>query len=256
MFLLNLNWVWRGWRRRLGPWTGLALLGMTALQAAGPVWIDGVTEPYRDITLAFPVFGVIAERHHEEGEAVQAGEVLVELDKGLEQLEVTRRQHVADLAKLELDRLQALAEKQTISVSQAEVDKKQAEYLIAQADLDLAKEALRRRIMTSPINGYVVEFFKEVGEAFEERDEVVRVVDIRRCYLVANLEESLARALKPGQTLELEVAGGSDRLTFEGRLDYVSPVVDPASGLLRIKVLFENPDLRIRPGVLGRLRLP
>ncbi|MCB1125362.1 MAG: efflux RND transporter periplasmic adaptor subunit [Verrucomicrobiae bacterium] len=225
-------------------------------QPAGPVWIDGVTEPHRDITMAFPVFGVITERHFEEGDAVRAGEVLVELDKGLEQLEVNRRQHVADLARLELDRVKALAEKQTISVSQAEVDQREAEYLIAQAEVDLAKEALRRCIMTSPIDGQVVEFFKEVGEAFEERDEVVRVVDTRRCHLVANLDESLARSLKVGQSVELEVAGGSGHLAFEGRLDYVSPVVDPASGLLRVKVLFENPDLRVRPGVLGRLRLP
>jgi hypothetical protein len=32
--------------------------------------------------------------------------------------------------------------------------------------------------------------------------------------------------------------------------------VDPASGLLKIKVLFENPDNKIRPGVAGLLHLP
>ena len=43
---------------------------------------------------------------------------------------------------------------------------------------------------------------------------------------------------------------------FDGKVVFISTVVDPASGLLRLKALFANPDGKLRPGVAGRLELP
>jgi multidrug efflux pump subunit AcrA (membrane-fusion protein) len=54
-----------------------------------------------------------------------------------------------------------------------------------------------------------------------------------------------------GQPVKLEIESGSSALSVEGRVDFVSPVVDPASGLLKVKVLFENREGKIRPGVAG-----
>ena len=42
---------------------------------------------------------------------------------------------------------------------------------------------------------------------------------------------------------------------MEATVIYLSPVADAASGLLRIKAVFENPEGRIRPGVAGRIRI-
>lgn len=226
-----------------------------AAGAAEPVWATGITEPVKDVTMAFPVVGVVGARPLEEGAPVKRDQVIIELDKQLEELDVERKRLGRELAKNELDRLRSLAERNAISVSREEIDKKQGEFDIARVDHELAAAVARRRQLLSPIDGHIVRFFKDVGEKCEEQQPVVRVVDTRRCYVVANMEPRLAHNLRNGQELELEIDDGGTAVPRRGTVHYISPVVDPASGLLRIKVLFENPDSRIRPGVTGRIRM-
>ena len=61
--------------------------------------------------------GLGGKRYFEEGAAVKKGDVIIELDKHLEELDVQRREYAMQLAKAELDRLQSLARKNTISVA-------------------------------------------------------------------------------------------------------------------------------------------
>ena len=56
--------------------------------------------------------------------------------------------------------------------------------------------------------------------------------------------------------VELEIPVGSVVMQKKGRIIFVSPVVDPASGLLTVKAEFENPDGAVRPGVAGSMIIP
>ena len=49
---------------------------------------------------------------------------------------------------------------------------------------------------------------------------------------------------------------GSESLPKKGEIIFVSPVVDPASGLLTVKAEFENADGSVRPGVAGSMVIP
>ncbi len=238
----------------------LCLIGLLMLAGwwramAGPVWVDAITEPIKDITMAFPVIGVVGARPLEDGSPVKPGQLVIELDKRLEELDVERRRLARDLAKNELDRLKSLAQRNAISVSPEELDKKQAEYDVARVEWELAQEVLRRRQLVSPIEGYIVQFFKDIGEKCEEQQPVVRLADTRRCYCVANIAAQAGSKLKIGQMLTIEIDSGSGTIRRQGTVSYISPVVDPASGLLRIKLVFDNSDGAIRPGVAGRLQL-
>jgi RND family efflux transporter MFP subunit len=218
-------------------------------------WTAGITEPIRDVTLAFPVVGIVMARPFPEGAVVKQGEALVELDKRIEELEVERRRLVRDLARMELDRLKSLAERNAISVSPEEIDKKQAEYDTGRVEHDLAVETLRRRTLMSPFDGAIAEYYKDVGEKCEDQQSpVVRVVDTRRCYFVANIEAKAGEGLRLDQPVEVELDAGDVPIKVRGTIAYVSPVVEPASGLLRVKVVYDNPDGRVRPGVVGRAR--
>ncbi|MBL9140129.1 MAG: efflux RND transporter periplasmic adaptor subunit [Verrucomicrobiales bacterium] len=218
--------------------------------------VSGITEPVVDSTMAFPATGIVAARHFEEGASVKKGDVLVELDKRLEELDVARRRQAMQLAKTELERLETLSQKNTISVSREEIDKKRAEFEVAKIELELALEMVRRRQLVAPVDGHIATFFKQVGEACdEERAPVVRVVDTSQCLFVADCDASTWRQLKMGQTVKLEFEGQQGVIRLDGKVHYIAPVIEPASGLLRVKILFDNPGLRIRPGVAGRMVL-
>ncbi|MCC7373938.1 MAG: efflux RND transporter periplasmic adaptor subunit [Verrucomicrobiales bacterium] len=218
--------------------------------------VSGITEPVVDSTMAFPATGIVAKRHFEEGASVKKGDILVELDKQLEELDVARRRQAMQLAKTELERLETLAQKNTISVSREEIDKKRAEFEVAKIELELSQEMVRRRQLVAPVDGHIATYFKQVGEACDqERAPVVRVVDTSRCLFVADCDAAAWQRLKMGETVKLEFEDRQGPLRIDGKVHYIAPVIEPASGLLRVKILFENPSLRIRPGVAGRLIL-
>lgn len=234
----------------------ITLLANSRVSFADPTWFQGVTEPVKDVTMAFPVVGVVGVRPLEEGSAVKKGDVVIELDTRLEQLEVDRRRLTEVLTLREFDRVNTLAQRNTISVSQEEIDKKKSDYEIAKADREMAAAVVVRRKIISPVNGYVAQFYKDVGEKCEEQQPVVRVVDTSRAHLVVNLDPKVAQGLRIGQKVQIEVESGDAQKPLEASIIYISPVADAASGLLRVKALFDNADRTIRPGVAGRLRLP
>jgi len=212
----------------------------------------GITEPFLDVTLSSSVPGIISKRYFQEGDFVKEGEVILELDRRLEELEESRRKVVATIRKSDFDGTQMLF-KTSKGVSKDEVDKKEAEYRVAAVEQDLAAEQLRRRHLAAPLSGTITEYLLEVGEACEPYKPIVRVVDTRRCYFVSNFDAKLGAGLKLDQTVDLQIDTGAAPVAVRGKIVYISPVVDPASGLLKVKVLFDNSDGKIRPGLAGKM---
>ncbi|MEW6160474.1 MAG: efflux RND transporter periplasmic adaptor subunit [Verrucomicrobiota bacterium] len=225
-------------------------------RAAEAVWAQGITEPLNDVTMSSPIIGIVGARPFEEGDLVKKGQVVLELEKRFEELEVQRKQLIRDQAKIELDRIKSLAAKNAISVSREELDKKEAEFKVASVESELAQEQLRKRLLLAPFDGFITDIYRDVGEGCEAQQPLLRIVDTRRCYFTSNLEAKTGYGLKVGQKVRLEIEAGASPVTFDGTISYVSPVVDPASGLLKVKAIFDNPDGRIRPGVAGRMMLP
>lgn len=262
-------------------WLALAMV----LAQAGPVWpatVEGITEPLHDLVISASVPGTIAKTIVKEGDFVDSGAAILELEKRQEELEVERRRILSEskaelnaaaaqmeLLKIDLEATRKLFETSK-SVSKEQLLKKELEYKQAVAEhdklqlaearekieYDMALEQLRKRILTAPQSGYVVELMRKAGEDCKAQEPLVRLVDTRQCYFVANVEARAAAALAPGQKIKLDLPAGRQRLTVTGEVSFVSPVVDPASGLLKIKILFENPQGKIKPGVAGLMHLP
>ena len=212
----------------------------------------GITEPFLDVTLSASVPGIITGQKVREGDLVKEGDVLLELDKRLEELEVERRKLVRDQKLSDFDGTQKLF-KTTKGVSKEELDKKEAEYKIAAVEHGMAVEQLRRRQVPSPLTGTITEIMLDVGEACQPYQPLVRVVDTRRCYFVANIEAQNVARLRLDQTVKIEIDSGAGTVAVQAKIVFLSPVVDPASGLQKVKALFDNADSKVRPGVAGRM---
>ncbi len=219
--------------------------------------IQGITEPVRDAILNSPVDGIIARQFFDEGSFAREGEVLLELDKSLQELEAARRQIVRDNRKKEYDRLSALYQ-ETKSVSEEDLDKKRLEYQEAQAEFELAAELVRKRQIVAPFSGFVVDWFnRDPGEGCKQNETaLVRLVDTRQARFICNLEADRGSLVRLKQKVRLELGEPANRQLVDGEVIFVSPIVDAASGLLTVKILFQNPDGTVRPGVSGFLLLP
>lgn len=247
--------------------------------AQGVVGVSGITEPIHDVILSLPTTGTVAKIFYSEGDFVKKGTIILSLDKQLESLEVERRKLIWK-SKAELNsaiarvatigsQLKSTRElfKATGSVSQEEVDKQQLEYELAVAEQQrlenaearehieykIASEQLNKRSLRAPFSGVITELLVDIGETSELDVPLVHLVDISRGLFVCTVEEQVGRTLSSGPEVDLEIQVGGEPLKIKGKITYVDPVVDPASGLQKVKVLFQNKEGEIHPGVAGTM---
>jgi RND family efflux transporter MFP subunit len=221
-----------------------------AARAAEPLAINGITEPFLDVTLTVAVPGIIRSEPFSEGAAVKKGEVVLELDKKLEEFEAARRKAAMDQAKTDFDSTKELRDT-TKSVSDAELKKKEADYLVAAAEYGAAAEELARRQIVAPFDGTIAEISLRTGAACAPYQPIERLVDTSRFYFTGHLDGKSALHLALDQPVSLDIGGVGKPVT--GKICFISPVVDPASGLATVKAIFENADGGIRPGLAAKL---
>ncbi|MFC1828477.1 efflux RND transporter periplasmic adaptor subunit [Thermodesulfobacteriota bacterium] len=243
--------------------------------------VSGITEAIRDVTLSLSVEGTVSTILLGEGATVKEKQTILELENRLETLEVKRRKLIwksraeVEAAKAKVVTLKSLLDstqklfESTRSVSREELQERELQYKLAVAEntqleteeerqkieYEMALENLRKRRLESPINGTIIKVSIEEGESCEPQQPLVRVVDTSKCLLVCNIEESLGRTLNKGEIVVLEIKTGNASTTKKGTIAFASPVADPASGLLEIKVEFDNQDGMVRPGVSGFMLL-
>ncbi len=235
-------------------WAGLLLAAAPLLPAASPYMVRALTEPMHDVVLSARVPGQVARIHHSEGDFVRAGTILVELEQRTELLEVQRRQVQLTTLEAELERTELLF-KTSSSVPREELDRKRGEVEVAKVELEQAREAVAHRQVTAPFDGIITLVPVKVGEYCELARPVVRLVDSREFHAVSNADPVRTGQLRVGHPVEIEIAGAGGPLVLPGQIVFVSPVVDPASGLLRLKARFANPEGVVRPGLAGMLRI-
>jgi RND family efflux transporter MFP subunit len=226
-------------------------------QTAQKSYSEGVTEPVVDVTLSFPEPGIITLEKVKEGDFVKTNDLILKLDSTLEELEVARRRVVMENRKADFDSTQAVYEKtKANAVSKDDLLKKEADYNISMAEFQVAQEQLRRRSLFAPKSGIITDIKLHAGEAAIAYQPIVRLVDSRRCYFVSNVDAKQASQLKAGQTVALQIEDIKEPIRVSGEIIFVSPVVDPASGLQKVRVIFDNNDGKIRPGLAGQMSIP
>lgn len=225
-----------------------------AASAESEGW-TGYSEPVLDSTLAFQSGGIVAKFHVQDGQAVHQGDLLVELDSEQEKLEVERRNLVMEAARKDYERTKQVFETGK-SVSRDELEQKEASFKVAEVELRIAKEILRRRQLTAPGDGVLADHFGyDLGEAIQAGTPIVRIVNVAECRFTCHVKGSSQHGLSPTKQVSLEIDVGGATVKVDGVVEFVSPVVDAASGLLVVKARFSNPGGKIPPGLTGRLHL-
>ena len=106
----------------------------------------------------------------------------------------------------------------------------------------------------SPVSGVVIERAVDEGSYVREGDTILRIADLSELWLVMVAYESQLSWLLVGQAVEFEVpALPGDR--FEGRIAFVSPVVDPVTRTTQIRLNVDNAEGRLKPEMFVRARV-
>ncbi len=262
-------------------WTCLTLVLLIAPTSAPAKTFAGLIYPLHDITLSAGVAGLVMKRLVLPGQSVKANQVLLQLDDRLQTIESDRRKVIFEdqselVAARERTRiLSTLLKdaravfKETGSISKDELLRLEAEHvassgrmdqLVAQKkreklDYESAERERLQRHITAPINGVVTKVIPQVGEWAKPGDPIILLVDPSTAVLRLAIPHAEAGALKVGSNQSIQMESGSAVPQITGRVTFVSPVADPASGLVQIEITFSNPKRGIKPGIKGSIEV-
>ena len=232
------------------------------------------TEPIEQSIAASAEVGIITLANVQEGERVKVGDVIASINhKVLKQslaiakarAESTARIDAArsqlEMAKSQLEAVQDLVEgghtnRYEVEQRQAAWDTANAEFRSAQDEQKLNElEVLRieaqieDRIIKSPIDGFVTEIHKQLGENVSNSEpQYATIVKVDQLKVRFYQDGETLGQLRKGDSVTIHI--GRQRKPKQAVITYVSPIIDPDSGLGRVDVTLDNADFAIKSGVI------
>lgn len=121
-------------------------------------------------------------------------------------------------------------------------------------ELTRTRTVQRRITLEAPVSGFVTG--KEVfsGQRVEPGMQLLTITDFSRVWVEADFYEYEAGEIQTGQAAEL-FSSYDPGLSFEGRVTYIYPYLDPESRTLRARMEFSNEGLHLKPGMFVDVRL-
>lgn len=216
------------------------------------------------------VTGRVTELIATPGQNVKAGDILAQLhstELGAAQLAYQKAAAQRDLQARALERAKLLLAADVIG--SAELQKRQSELAMADAEVRAALDQLRvmgvspatlAKMRTggmssiSPvvasIGGTVVERKVTRGQVVQPADELFTVADLSRVWVVGEVPESAAAAVRAGQAVEIDTGAG-ERIV--GKLIWVSDIVDPQTRTVTVRTEVDNAERTLKPSMLATL---
>ena len=207
------------------------------------------------------------------GQSVRKGDVLARLNSAeLSQQQLAYLKAHAQLAlnKRNAERARALFEADVIGA--AELQRRESEYKISQAETHAAADQLRllgisdaaiTRLgqqgavesvtsVVSTLNGVVVERKLLQGQVVQPSDLLFAVADLSHLWAVAQVPEQQMAQVRVGQSVSIEVpALGNEKLV--GKLIYVAQTIDPETRTVLVRTALDNRDGRLKPAMLATM---
>lgn len=209
------------------------------------------TEAEDDVALSSERAGRVEWVGVTEGDEVTQGQVLVKIDLNSLAAALDRAQANYDLAMTRAERRRQLHKNRVLS--KEELDHAETELLKAASDLRTAKVNYEQGIVRAPISGTVERVQVDEGEYVKAGDVVVDIVNSRTLHLEVNVPEMDVRFIQPGDKARVTVDAWPDA-HWTGVVDFVSRRADASTKTFRVRVVVDNSDGRIRPGMIARAR--
>ena len=198
------------------------------------------------------ITGVVLEIHAEEGDFVEAGQVLARVETDRYRLQVVKAN--ANLKRLETDfqRKEELFEKKLVSAE--DFERVSADYQAQKAAYDLAQLDLEYTNIRAPISGFVSQRMVRAGNLVKLHEPVYRVTSYDPLLAVLHVPERELRVLRKGLEISVLLDAWPGEL-FTGEIIRISPVVDPGTGTFRVTAEVQDREQMLKPGLFGRIEV-
>jgi len=233
---------------------------------------SGYVVPRRIATLSAKIVDKVTEVNFEEGQHVNAGDIVAKLDDTNYAALLRQAQAQAIQAKAALDnaapiyaRYQNLQAQGAISTDavanqRALYDAARTGYTVAQAQVAFAQSNLRDTLVRAPFDGVVTVKVAQVGEVVapqasgggDTRTGIVTIVDMNSLEVQVDVSENYIERVEVGGAATIHLDAYPD-WDIPGSVIAIIPTADQSKGTVAVRVKINTKDNRILPQMAARV---
>jgi membrane fusion protein (multidrug efflux system) len=212
----------------------------------------GTLNARREVRIHTQEEGRLTALPFSEGDAVKAGDVVVQLDDTLLRVQLERAAATRKQAAEDVKRLKELRGSKLISEN--EYTRAVTALEVAEADERLLQTRLGYTTIKAPFDGVVTERLSEPGNIIERHQHVLTIADPSSLVTELPVSELILPGLAIGDIAQVRIDALGDRV-FEGRIVRIYPNLDPLTRRGTIEVEIDPVPEGAAPGQLCRVEL-
>jgi membrane fusion protein (multidrug efflux system) len=213
----------------------------------------GTVVALRSITLRNELPGTVREVHLTPGQVVEAGTLLVALDVSVEDAELKAQKAQAALAQTLSDRMQRAVTNR--ATSQMEADRARAELDVAKAQMNRLEAIIARKTIRAPFHARIGLSDVHPGQFLEEGTLITSLQGMDEATQVDfAVPQQVAQSLKQGDMVEL--ISGPTQITIPAEIVALDARVDPRTRNTTVRARIATAENVPPPGASVRVRVP
>jgi len=247
-----------------------------SIRSGNAVKYSATIVPYSQVDLSFKSNGYVERilqvngsdgrrRNVDQGDFVKRGTVLAlvsqqdYLDKlNQAKAQLFRAQADYDKAKQSFDRTSALyqsksATKPDYDSAKAQLDSNTAAVDSAKAQISEAQVAFDYCSLKAPFDGWIIKRTVDAGSLVGPATNGFTIADTSSVKVVFGVPDVAISRIKLGQRMVIFTDAIPEQ--FTGRVTTISPAADPKSRVYSVEVAIQNPQNRLRSGMIATLAL-
>lgn len=211
----------------------------------------GTLRANESVELTTSVTETVTVLHFDDGDRVEAGQVLVEMTSNEEHAQLEEARVTVAEARRQYERIKSLRAKQTAAESL--LDERKRQWETGRARLVAIESRLADRLLRAPFAGVVGLRNVSVGALVEPGDLITTLDDDSVMKLDFSMPAIYLGTLAPGLPVAATTRAWAGR--FEGHVKSIDSRVDPVTRTVIVRALLSNADYALRPGMLMQVEL-
>ena len=224
------------------------------------------------VELRARVKGYIEKIHVDEGEIVKDGQMLFSISRQEYEVDLLKtkamlKSAIAEVkaAKLNLQNVKILVEKNIVSktelhMAQAKLDALHAKVNEAKSYVASAELNLSYTVIKAPFDGIIDRIPNKAGSLVDEGTLLTTISDNKKVFAYFNVSEKeyldFATLMDSGNKNDVVLVLANNQIhRYKGCIDTVAGKIDKNTGNIAFRACFPNPDLRLRQGSSGEVRI-
>jgi len=204
-------------------------------------------------TIRPEISGLVRAIAFDEGQQVQRGQLLAKIEDAELRAQVAQSEARFELAQLNLQRAENL--QQTQANTKADMDRAQAEFATARADLDLLRVRLDRTEIKAPFDGVVDGRSISPGDYVNPQSVVTTIDDLSRLKVDFQVPERFAGKVGPGTPFTLKASAAEHEVRGNGEVYFRASVIDRATRSSQVKGHVLSAVAGLKPGMFVNIEV-